>query len=114
MSAEERLASLKEWAEEKKYVTPGQSGTLATGVGGINSLALGGPMPVTRTQSQVQRQSQDRWQGQYDAPVGPPSYASATKEQQPAKKQNTIRRWMEKRKTKKQAKRDASVPEYVP
>ncbi|KXS97036.1 hypothetical protein AC578_2855 [Pseudocercospora eumusae] len=114
MSPEERLASLKEWAEEKKMVTPGEGGTLATGIGGINALAFGGPMPVTRTQTQGQGRGQDRWQGQYDAPVGPPSYQSAIHPQQPGKKQNPLKRWVEKRKAKKDAKRNASVPPYVP
>lgn len=88
-SDEERLRFLHEWAESKKYVVPGDCGTLATGVGGINSLVFGGPMRTAETP--------------YNLPLAPPSYT----EQQPhaastpeEKSRNPFKRWLEKRKSK--------------
>lgn len=112
MSPEERLASLKEWAEEKKYVQPGEGGTFSThGLGGLKSMANGGPMPYVRSQSQAV----DQYGGQYDAPVGPPSYRVATHEEQgEAKKKSVVKRWLERRKEKKDLKRRESAPAYFP
>jgi hypothetical protein len=108
MTSEERLASLQAWAEEKKYVQPGEGGTLAIGVGGVNSLAWGGPLRNV----EAMRPSDDPWQGQYDSPVGPPSYRVATSEE-PEKRPSVLRRWLEKRKHKKEAKRSATVSSNV-
>lgn len=73
MTPEERLQSLQEFAEEKKYVRPGEDGTLPSGQAGIAALAFGGPM---RQQQSV-----------YTTPLAPPSYSSAIGEQEPAEKQ---------------------------
>ncbi|CAK1359115.1 hypothetical protein CB0940_05375 [Cercospora beticola] len=108
MSDEERLESLKAWAEEKKYVTPGEEGTLSTGIGGVTSLALGGPLRTV----QSARHAEDKYHGQYDAPIGPPSYKVATTEEQ-ERKPNVLKRWLQKRRLKKAAKRSESAPEYV-
>lgn len=112
MTPEERLESLKEWAEEKKYVRPGEGGTFAlSGAGGLRSMANGGPMPHARSQSQAA----DQYGGQYDAPVGPPSYRVATNEEQgEVKRKSVVKRWFEKRKEKKDAKRRESAPPYFP
>lgn len=112
MSPEERLASLKEWAEEKKYVRPGEGGTFSMrGLGGIRSMANGGPMLYGRSQSQAA----DKYGGQYDAPVGPPSYRVATNEEERGeKKKGAVKRWFAKRKEKKEANRRGSAPAYSP
>lgn len=44
MTPEERIASMREFAESKKYVYPGQDGTIAGGVNGTGALAFGGPI----------------------------------------------------------------------
>lgn len=112
MSPEERLQSLKEWAEEKKYVKPGEGGTFSVhGIGGMKSMANGGSMPYARSQSQAA----DQYGGQYDAPVGPPSYRVATNEEQDGgKRKSVVKRWFEKRKEKKELKRRESAPAYFP
>jgi hypothetical protein len=63
MTAEERLRSLQEYAEEKKYVRPGEAGTIPTGPGAVQSLVFGGPMRSA--------------QPGYDMPLPPPSYDTA-------------------------------------
>ncbi|KAF2214379.1 hypothetical protein CERZMDRAFT_83084 [Cercospora zeae-maydis SCOH1-5] len=108
MTDEERLDSLKAWAEEKKFVTPGEQGTLSAGVGGITSLALGGPL---RTVSSA-GQAEDKYHGQYEAPIGPPSYQVATT-QEKERKPNVLKRWLEKRRSKTAVKGSESAPEYV-
>lgn len=64
MTPEERLQSLREFAEEKKYVRLGEDGTLPSGQRGMLALAFGGRMA----------------QDEYKAPLAPPSYASVTGE----------------------------------
>jgi hypothetical protein len=62
-SSEEELKALKEWAESKKYVTPGRDGTLPAmdrGGYGLLSLVWGGPLetgpgPATIAESPTQR-----------------------------------------------------------
>lgn len=115
MTSEERLASLQEWAEEKRYVQPGDGGTLPwNGISGMNALVFGGAVQTDTRRGQSQ--SADRYAGQYDAPIGPPAYQVATNEEQQGKmkKKNAVSRWIEKRKERKASKRSASVPPYVP
>lgn len=109
MTEEERLESLKAWAEEKKLVTPGEGGTFTTNIGGISSVAFGVPLRTVRSEAQAE----DKYRGQYDAPLGPPSYGFATNEQ-PEKRSGVFKRWLEKRRSKKAARRRDSVPPYVP
>jgi hypothetical protein len=62
-SSQEELEALKEWAESKKYVTPGRDGTLPAidrGGYGLLSLVWGGPLetgpgPATIPESPAQR-----------------------------------------------------------
>lgn len=69
MTPEERLRSLRDFAEEKKYVRPGEDGTLPSGQTGMSALAFGGPL---------------RQQGaEYTVPLAPPSYESAVGEAAP-------------------------------
>lgn len=111
MNSEERLRSLQEWAEGKKYVQPGDGGTIAiNGRGGIGSLAFGGPLASVQNSGNA---SGDKYAGQYDSPVGPPAYRTVTEEPQPQKK-NGLKRWLDKRRDKKDAKRRAGAPPYVP
>lgn len=79
MTSEERLASLQQWAEEQKYVRPGEGGTLPTGPRSISALAFGGPM------------SSYSEQPQYTAPIGPPSYELATRKE-PEKQKRGLKR----------------------
>lgn len=46
---EEYMSALRAWAEEKKYVTPGEDGTFGdlSVVMGVRSVAWSGPMAVT-------------------------------------------------------------------
>src|SRR6266700_5725016 len=46
---EEYMSALRAWAEEKKYVTPGQDGTFGdlSMAAGVKSVAWSGPMAVT-------------------------------------------------------------------
>ncbi|EME40192.1 hypothetical protein DOTSEDRAFT_82838 [Dothistroma septosporum NZE10] len=112
MNSEERLQSLKEWAEDKKYVHPGDGGTMAiNGMDNIGSLRIGGSLAAV--QRAGNNADVDKYAGQYDAPVGPPAYKTVTEEPQP-KKKNTIKQWLEKRKDKKDADRRASAPPYAP
>lgn len=46
MTPQERLASLQQFAEEKKYARPGQDGTLPGGIAGMQSMVFGGPAAV--------------------------------------------------------------------
>ena len=112
MNSEERLQSLKDWAEEKKYIYPGESGSLAL----RNGRAMGFGVPVQTVVSNTQ--SRDRWGGQYEAPVGPPSYTFSMNDREQenakAKGKRGVSRWLEKRKLKKDAKRNTSVPAYMP
>jgi len=44
MTPAERLASLQSFAEEQKYVRPGEDGTLPRGPGAMQALVFGGPL----------------------------------------------------------------------
>ena len=111
MNSQERLQSLQEWAEGKKYVYPGDGGTIAINAGvGLGSLARGGPLPIVQKPGNPPA---DKYAGQYDAPVGPPAYRTVTEEPQPQKK-NALKRWLDKRRDAKDAKRRASAPPYAP
>lgn len=103
MSSAERLESLKEWAEGKKYVYPGESGTLPSQriTGGANTLATA----VSSSNSQTN----DKYGGQYEVPLGPPSYTATTSNGPPEKKKSLIGKWFGKRKVKKD-----SAPAYTP
>jgi hypothetical protein len=89
MTAEERLQSLKDWAEEQKYTRPGEDGTLPAGPRGMLAMANGGPISYSRNEN-----------GQYRPPVGPPSYEKSM-QSDPEKKQGPVKRWLEKRKERK-------------
>lgn len=60
----ERLQSLREYAEQQKYVQIGENGTLNTTGAGIRSLACGGPMQ----------------HNQYRGSLPPPDYRSDNSE----------------------------------
>lgn len=111
MNSEERLQSLQEWAEGKKYVKPGDGGTMAVNAGvGLGSYGAGDPLA---TSQKAGNGSADKYGGQYEGPIGPPAYKTVTEEPQPQKK-NAVKRWLDKRKDKKEAKRTGSAPPYVP
>ena len=95
MTPEERLQSLREWAEEQKYVKPGEGGTLSTyGLGKVQQLAYKGPVKFVPHQ--------------YTAPIAPPSYETAMAEdaQKEKKKKGAVKRWLEKRKLKEDGDKD--------
>lgn len=104
MTPEERLQSLEDYAEEKKYVQPGQDGTLPWGIGAMNAMVSGGPLTL-RTGGQPQ----------YDAPLAPPSYESATGEASKdhgSEKHGPFKKWRERReekRTEKQGHGDGNV-----
>jgi len=58
---------LQEFAEGKRYVRPGEDGTLPSGQAGMASLAFGGPMRQQKTE--------------YTTPLAPPSYSAAMGEE---------------------------------
>ena len=105
MNEEERLAALKEWAEEKKYVQPGEGGTMTI-------WGAGGPSFAIARSSQQPSSPNDKFAGQYDAPVGPPGYTEQPEEI--GVKRNVLRKWLDKRKEKKELKRRESAPAYAP
>jgi hypothetical protein len=107
MTSTERLESLKEWAESKKWVLPGEGGTLPCGI-------IGGTKAMVYAGSASHSQSRDRFGGQYECPVGPPSYAAATGEELREKKTGALGKWMEKMRAKRNAERSGSVPPYAP
>lgn len=91
MTPEERRQSLQEWAEEQKYVRPGEGGTLSFGMGGVRDMrtqSYSGPVRLVPPQ--------------YDAPIAPPSYDTAMESS--VKKAGPVRRWLEKRGKKKRSK----------
>jgi hypothetical protein len=95
MTPEERLASLQQWAEEQKYVKPGECGTLSTyGLGNVQQLAYEGPVKFVPHQ--------------YAAPIAPPSYETAMAEDARKEKQKKgpVKRWLEKRKQRGDGDRD--------
>ncbi|KAK4611697.1 hypothetical protein CLAFUW4_12762 [Fulvia fulva] len=111
MNSVERLQSLQEWAEGKKYIYPGDGATIAINANcGIGSLAFGRPLASVQREGDA---AADKYAGQYDAPIGPPAYRTVTEEPLPQKK-NAVKRWLDKRQDKKDAKRRASAPPYVP
>ncbi|KAK0936756.1 hypothetical protein LTR29_011709 [Friedmanniomyces endolithicus] len=90
MTPEERIRSLQEFGEEKKYVRPGEDGTLPQGPGAIQALVFGGPM---------------RGAPEYSTPLPPPSYETVTGEGKRAsdtKSEGPVRRWLEKRREKRE------------
>ncbi|KAK0289067.1 hypothetical protein LTR35_000442 [Friedmanniomyces endolithicus] len=90
MTPEERIRSLKEFGEAKKYVRPGEDGTLPQGPGAMQALVFGGPM---------------RDGPEYSTPLPPPSYETATGEGMRAsgsKSGGPVRRWLEKRREKRE------------
>lgn len=72
----------------------------------MNSLVYASP---ARSSSQ----SGDKYGGQYEAPVGPPSYEATTRDAR-EKERGVVRRWVEKMRARKEEKRTESVPKYVP
>lgn len=93
MTSAERLRSLQAWAEEQKYVRPGEGGTLNTGVGGLRSLAFGGPM----LQSSA-----------YDKPLAPPDYTTLVGEAPKPKEKGKGRvgEWLKRRRERKHERTD--------
>jgi hypothetical protein len=90
MTAEERLASLRAWAEEQKYITPGTCGSLsAYGRIYTNTVeAYQGPVRIVTHQ--------------YSPPLAPPSYETALAETAKKKtRAGLIKRLLQKRKVKK-------------
>ncbi|KAF2481440.1 hypothetical protein BDY17DRAFT_188733 [Neohortaea acidophila] len=98
MTPEERLASLTAWAEEQKYVQPGEGGTFAVGPWGIRTIcatpSYSGPV---------------KYVPGYTAPLAPPayetppSYESAVRsasEGSCSKKPGRVKQWMERRRQK--------------
>jgi hypothetical protein len=77
LTSEERLAFLERWAEEQKYVRPGEGGTLPGGGRGMAALAFGGPMRSYGKEPQ------------YTAPIGPPSYDLAMRQNADGSSQKT-------------------------
>jgi hypothetical protein len=71
MTPEDRLRSLQEFAETKKYTRPGEAGTLMSG-NDPRSLAFGGRAP----------------ESQYTGSLAPPSYGSNTEE--PKKRRESL------------------------
>lgn len=93
MTPEERLQSLREWAEEQRYVRAGEGGTLPFGIGfrhSTSTQAYTGPVRYVPTQ--------------YTAPIAPPSYETAMALGSEGKKPGAIKKWLEKRKEKKRSK----------
>ncbi|EMD00227.1 hypothetical protein BAUCODRAFT_369939 [Baudoinia panamericana UAMH 10762] len=88
MTPEERLRSLQEYAEGKKYVTPGEDGTMNVGMNGMRALAFGGAMYQSNT---------------YDTPLPPPSYGEPSQVSS-SKKPGPVKKWLNKQREKKQAK----------
>lgn len=89
MTADERLESLKAWAEEQKYIRPGEGGTLSFGTGGVRDMraqSYSGPVRYVPAQ--------------YEAPIAPPSYETATA---PTKQTGPVKRWIEKRKERRRS-----------
>lgn len=94
MTPEERLASLKEFVEEQKYVRPGESGTLGGNAFGLNPLS-----PKRKYSGPVDFPDEG-----FPVTIAPPSYDIAMKGP-PQKQPGLVRRWLDKRKEKKEAKR---------
>ncbi|KAK0345138.1 hypothetical protein LTR02_004126 [Friedmanniomyces endolithicus] len=90
MTPEERLSSLQEFGEAKKYVRPGEDGTLPQGPGAMQALVFGGPI---------------RGAPEYSTPLPPPSYETVTGEAKRvsgSKSGGSLSRWFEKRREKKE------------
>ncbi|KAK5159421.1 hypothetical protein LTS14_002563 [Recurvomyces mirabilis] len=99
MTPEERLQSLQDFAEEKKYVRPGEDGTIPTGPLAMQSLVFGGPMPSGPA---------------YSTPFPPPSYETVTGQApgDPATKQGVFGKLMAKRREKKEEKRNVELAKH--
>lgn len=74
---------------------------MAIGGGQINKNSAG---------SDQAHQSRDRWAGQYEGVVGPPSYETATSGSSQGRRRSLVGRWLEKRREKKEER----VPGYMP
>lgn len=100
MTPDERLASLREWAEEQKYFRPGQGGTFGYG-GFANPTVYSGPVRYTEPS--------------YQGWIAPPSYDSAqasadASESRAADDDGKLKKWLKKRKEQKLS-RCQSAPE---
>jgi len=101
MTPEQRLRSLEEYAEQKKYVRPGEDGTLPRGPWAMQSLVFGGSMPAGSA---------------YTTPLPPPSYETATGQplhKEDTKKPGLVKKWLEERREKKSAKHEKAL-NYAP
>jgi hypothetical protein len=82
MTPEECLRSLQEFAEEQRYVQPGEQGTLPSNrIAGMTALAFGGPLPGSG----------------YEGHLAPPSYATATEVRNVDKQSKTpgpLKNWL--------------------
>jgi len=96
MTPEERLQSLQEFAEEKRYVRPGEDGTISRGPLAMQSLVFGGPIPLGPA---------------YSTPLPPPSYETVTGQAPaaPATKKGLVGKWMAKRHEKREEKRNVEL-----
>ena len=105
MTPEERLQSLQEWAEGQKYVRPGEGGTLGFGVRNMQAMVYGGPVHYVHHQ--------------YDAPIAPPSYETATRQDsagsgKEGKTANPVKRWLKKRKESKRSVTEPNAGDQLP
>ena len=101
MSEEERLQSIKAWAEEQKYVRPGEGGTLGTGVRNFATQGIVYSGPVRYVHHG------------YEAPIAPPSYETATRQasvdsQEKQKKGGKLKQWLDKPMSKRDGPPDAN------
>ena len=81
MTREEQLESMREFAEEQKHVRPGEDGTIPSDARTMQALVFGGPMMNGP---------------EYDKPLAPPSYETATGEHQASHKEKEpgpIKKW---------------------
>jgi len=99
MTPSERLASLEAWAEEQKYIHPGEAGTLGSLRNITRPQAYSGPVRYVLSQ--------------YEAPIAPPSYETAVRtvesgvgsssvKRGQAGEEGGMRNWFRRRKAKKE------------
>jgi len=100
MTPSERLAALEAWAEEQKYSNPGEAGTLGNIRGPTRTQAYAGPVRYVPSQ--------------YQAPIAPPSYESAIRTVESGTGSSSaeigqdggegaMKKWLRRRKAKKEA-----------
>lgn len=81
-------------------------------MGGMKALGIGGGPMVGERKGGMEG---DRYAGQYEGAVGPPSYQAATTEgREGRERKSLVGRWIEKRKRNEEERREETVPDYVP